>query len=462
MGSPRSNVSDDKTEKTETSDFGQVPSTPSDGSDVEKVSTILTVPPPQTPQEIDGGPRAWLQVLGSFLVFSNLWGFVFSFGSFQTYYEITYLPTETPSTISWIGTVATFLLIVGGTISGPFFDLGYFRTMLFVGAAVETLSVMMLSLCSEYYQIFLTQGLMMGLGSGLLYIPGLALVGRSFKKNRSMAMAITTCGAPFGGVVYTLIFEQLIGKIGFGWTVRIMGFMMLSSYLIAFPLLLFRVTNIGNLASGMKRKLFDPSAIKDVAFCWYTLTSFFIFLGYMVPFVYMASYGQTALGLSRSRALNLIMIAQAASVVGRLGAGYTALKVGVMIPWVTCAACSGIMCIAWSGVNSVGALIAVMALYGCFSGALIPLPPSVFPIVCPDPKVLGARLGMAQGIGSVASLIGSPIAGALSGINARGKPGGVNYLPLQLFCGVTMVFGACNLVGLWMFLVKKRGNPKLI
>lgn len=97
---------------------------------VDQTATTLTAPPPVQ----DGGSRAWLQVLGSFLVFSNLWGFTFAFGSFQSYYELTYLTTQTASEISWIGTVSVFLLISGGTLSGPLFDLGYFRTMLFAGA----------------------------------------------------------------------------------------------------------------------------------------------------------------------------------------------------------------------------------------------------------------------------------------------------------------------------------------
>lgn len=425
---------------------------------IEKAITPLTPPPPV----IDGGLRAWLQVLGSFLVFSNLWGFTFAFGSFQTYYEITYLPDQTASNISWIGTVSTFLLISGGTLSGPFFDLGYFRTMLFAGAAIETLGVFLVSLCGQYYQLFLTQGVLMGLGNGLLYVPGLALVGRSFKKHRSIAMAITTCGAPAGGVIYTLIFEQLIKTKSFGWTVRIMGFVMLGSYCISFPLLLFHAKNVGNLAAGTKRKLIDLSAFKDLAFCWYTFSNCFIFLGYMVPFIYIGSYGEQALGLSRSSALNIIMVAQASSILGRLVAGQTAAKIGVMIPWIVCGMSSGIFCIAWVGVHSKGAFIAYAALYGCFSGALIPLPPSVFPIVCPDPKVLGARLGMAQGIGSLASLIGSPIAGSLTQIHARNKPGGMNYLGLQLFCGVTMMIGGCNLIGLWMLLIKRRKIGKFI
>jgi len=123
-------------------------------------------------------------------------GITFAYGTFQNYYELTYLTTVSPSAISWVGTVQSFLLIVIGVVSGPLFDLGYFKTMLFVGALVETVGVMMLSLSTEYYQIFLSQGVCMGLGSGLLYLPGLALVGRSFRKKRAIAMGCISCGAP--------------------------------------------------------------------------------------------------------------------------------------------------------------------------------------------------------------------------------------------------------------------------
>jgi MFS family permease len=431
-------------------------------STVESVSEEAAAQITSEPLEpaLDGGTRAWLQVVGSFLVFSNLWGFTFAFGSFQSYYELTYFPDQSPSDISWIGTISTFLLIVVGVISGPIFDLGYFKTMLFTGAAMEMIGVFLMSTCTKYWQMVLTQGIVIGLGNGLLYLPGLALVGRSFKKHRAMAMGITTCGAPTGGVIYTLVFEQLISKLGFGWMVRVMGFIMLGSYAIAFPLLLWGAKNIGDISSGTKRKLFDPKAFRDLLFWAYTVSNFFIFCGYMVPFIFLASYGQIQLGLSRSMSLYVIMIAQGSSVFGRLIAAYTASRLGVMIPWVICSLASGIFCIAWIGVKSVESFIAFAVLYGCSSGALIPLPPSIFPIVCPDKTVLGARLGMAQGFGSVASLIGSPIAAALSEVNTHN--GGINYLGLQLFTGLIMIAGGINLIGLWILLIKKRDVKKLI
>lgn len=422
------------------------------------VTTPVTAPPPLE----DGGTRAWLQVLGSFLVFGNLWGFTFAFGSFQSFYELDYLQGQSASSISWIGTVSVFLLICIGIISGPLFDLGGYKIMLLAGAAIETLGVFLTSICSSYWQLMLTQGILMGLGNGLLYLPGLALVGRSFKKHRSIAMGITTCGAPVGGIYYTLIFEQLISKVGFGWTVRVMGFVMLGSYCLSFPLLLWGAKNIGDLSSGAPRKLFDRGALTDVPFWTFASGNFLVFCGYMVPFNFIPSYGEIALGLSRSMSLYISMIAQASSILGRLVAGYSASRIGVLTPWIICAASSGIFCVAWIGVTTQGGFIAIAALYGCFSGALIPLPPSVFPVVCPDPKVFGARLGMAQGIGSIASLIGTPIAAALA--SASSRPGETNYLGLQLFSGLIMLVGACNLGFLWVVLAKRResGSSKWI
>jgi MFS family permease len=174
----------------------------------------------------------------------------------------------------------------------------------------------------------------------------------------------------------------------------------------------------------------------------------------MHQFYYMASYGQIELGMDRSAANYVIVIAQAASVAGRLIASFTASKVGVLLPWLICAISSGVLCLGWIGVHTPGSFMAYAALYGAFSGALIPLPPSVFPVVCPDVQVLGARLGMAQGIGSFASLIGSPIAGALTGIGAHGEHR--NYLGLQLFGGLIMALGGCNLILLWILLIKQR------
>jgi MFS family permease len=429
----------------------------------EKAAAQVEPSPPAVPATVDGGTRAWLQVLGSFIVFGNLWGLPFCWGAFQNYYELTYLTNQTSSDIAWIGTITMFLLILTGIISGPLFDMGYFRSMLIVGALTETFGIFMVSLCSQYWAIFITQGVIVGLANGLLYLPGMALVGRSFKKNRAVAMGIVTCGAPVGGVMYTMVFEQLISRLGFGWTVRIIAFLMLGTYSISFPLLLWGAHNLGDInVAGTKRKLFDKTAFSDAPFWSYSLSNFFIFMGYMIPFFFIPTFAQLELHMDRSWALYTVTFAQASSILGRLVASYAASRIGVMIPWIVCVTTSALLNLVWIAVHERASLIAFSVLYGAFSGALIPLPPSIFPVVCPDPSVLGARLGMAQGLGSVASLIGSPIAGALSTVGVSGRDQR-NYLGLQLWGGLVMLVGAMNLAMLWFQLVRtKRTHTKLV
>lgn len=91
-----------------------------------------------------------------------------------------------------------WLLIVIGVLSGPLFDLGYFRSMLFVGNALVVLGIMMLSLSTQYWQVFLSQGICMGLGAGLLYIPSLAMVGVWFSRKRAYAFGIVMSGIAVG------------------------------------------------------------------------------------------------------------------------------------------------------------------------------------------------------------------------------------------------------------------------
>jgi hypothetical protein len=67
---------------------------------------------------------------------------------------------------------------------------------------------------------------------------------------------------------------------------------------------------------------------------------------------------------------------------------------------------------------------------------------------------------MAQSLSSFATLLGPPIAGALASIGANGSAD-LNYLGIQLFSGITMGFGALQLIGLWYLLYTKRGKTGL-
>lgn len=143
--------------------------------------------------------RSWL-CIGLMLLHR---GFPISYGVFQSFYTLHYLPEYDPSTIAWIGTTQNFLLVMTGVLAGPLYDKGYFRVLLATGSFMGVFGVMTLSLSTQYYQVFLSH-VCNGIGSGLLYVPTLAVVAQGHEKTRSLAMGIVASGIALGKHQYHL------------------------------------------------------------------------------------------------------------------------------------------------------------------------------------------------------------------------------------------------------------------
>ena len=164
-------------------------------------------------------------------------------------YDNTLLQGYSTSAIAWVGTIQIFYSTSGGIISGPLFDLGYDKIMVFIGCFLAVFGYITTSLSTTYYQIFLAQGVCAGL-SGTV-----ALTAVSFQKRRSFAVGITTSGLAFGAVIYPLVFRELLPRIGFSWTTRIMAFIALGCFLIANPLVYWKMprsrAKVGKILSSL-------------------------------------------------------------------------------------------------------------------------------------------------------------------------------------------------------------------
>lgn len=236
--------------------------------------------------------------------------------------------------------------------------------MIIAGSFLGVFGMMMLSLAHSYYAMFLSQGVCMGLGFGLLYVPGVALVSRSFTERRAVALGAATSGAPAGGIIYTIMFNQLISKMGFPWTVRLMGFVMLALFIAGGLLLVGPEVKTVKVENTQRRSLIDMRAFKDLPFWSFAFGNFFIYLGYITPFYFIPTYAQTRLGASRSMSSNVLMISQAASVIGRVVLTIFAHHFGSMISWIVCGVISGVLCICWISADSMVRFILFAAFYG--------------------------------------------------------------------------------------------------
>lgn len=170
---------------------------------------------------------------------ANSGGYIKSFGVFQTYYR-TILP-QNQSAISWIGSIQVFLLFFVGVFGGRATDAGYFRHVYSAGALLQVIGIFMTSLCTEYWQFFLAQGVCSGLANGLMFCAGLSVMSTYFKQWKTVAVGFATCGSVTGGVVYPLMAQYLIPQIGFPWAMRCIGFVALATLLLSSVLYKTRV-----------------------------------------------------------------------------------------------------------------------------------------------------------------------------------------------------------------------------
>ena len=119
-------------------------------------------------------------------------------GAFQTFCTQTYLPHTPSSAIFWIGSIQAFLLLIGGTVTGSLYDRGYPHALVFTGAFLVVLGMMMTSIATSYWRILLAQGVFVGLGNGCLFVPSVSVLPAYFPKNRALALGVAASGSGFG------------------------------------------------------------------------------------------------------------------------------------------------------------------------------------------------------------------------------------------------------------------------
>lgn len=202
------------------------------------------------------------------LVIMNTWGVINSFGVFQSYY-VTALGRP-PSDISWVGSIQVFLLFFIGTFTGRLTDAGYFRPVFFVGSFLCVLGLFMTSLSTQYWQLFLAQGVCCGLGNGALFCPSLSLLSTYFSKKRSLAIGIAAAGSATGGMVFPAMVQQLLPKIGFAWTIRSLAFIQFGSLLLCN---IFIRSRVPPRKSGA---LVDWKSFKELPYVLFAAGMFFV------------------------------------------------------------------------------------------------------------------------------------------------------------------------------------------
>lgn len=247
-------------------------------SQITRVITTSSNKPIEPPP--DGGVVAWTQCAMTTLIIFNTWGYINSFGVFQTYYVNTLgFP---PSNVSWVGSLQIFLLFFIGTFSGRATDAGYLKITLITGSILQVIGIMMTSLSTKYWQLLLAQGICTGLGDGLVFCPSIALVSSYFSTKKSLTLGIASAGSGLGGVIFPLIVQQLLPKIGFAWTMRVLGFLVMATSTLTCALTKTR------LPPRRTGAIVEWGYFKEPPFAFFTAGMFMCFWSLYFAFYYVS------------------------------------------------------------------------------------------------------------------------------------------------------------------------------
>lgn len=378
----------------------------------------------------DGGLMAWLQVLGSWTAIVMTFGISSGTSVIMQWLAKNLLKHKSTSTIGWMFSIQLFIFYFFGVVLGPVTDAYGVRALIITGSIGWVAAIFILSACKEYYQFVLCFSILGGFSSAMLFNPSISVLAHWFSKKRGLAIGIAASGSGVGGIVFTQMSSHLLAKVGFGWTIRS----------IAFVVLFCAVISCATLKSRHKKTSInweeakpDLKSLLDPAFFFCVAGLFFAEWGLFIPKQYIVSY-TVSRGHTAQFGSNLISYLNTASVITRICVGLLSDRFGSFNMMTIFSSMAGIMCLAvWLPAGSEKAvLVAFSVFFGIFSGGVVSLTLITVPQLA-HVKDVGRKFGTAYMIASFAVLTGIPLAGALTGHR---------YLGVIVFSGLVYIIAA--------------------
>lgn len=281
----------------------------------------------------------------------------------------------------------------------------------------------------------------------------MACVAHWFMERRGLASGIAFIGGGFGGVLFPLMIQSLLPKVGWAWSIRILGFVLLVFCAVSVAFCRSRIPPRKGAATSWRDTLPDPRIFADGTGAMAATTAGVLLtdLAYFIPIAYTPSYyiarqhlsGREAFTGSAAFAYQLLAILNAASCIGRAVAGDLADRFGrynTMI--VSLSLCTiSVLCFWLSDIlvpnlPNDALLIVFVLLFGFVSGSNVSLTPICLGQLC-ETQEYGRYYASCFTVVAFGVLISTPVAGALlDAVEATGKE---RYWGVALLTGLSYV-----------------------
>jgi len=163
----------------------------------------------------------WRIAGATFILVAFINGLFFSFGLYQKplIAEFGWARAQT----SLAATIAVATFATSSLVSGILVDKYGPRVVCSLGALIMGLGVMLTSLISEPWHLYITYGFLFGLGGGTQETPPSGIITRFFVKRRGRALGIATAGIGVGTLVLAPLIQFLISSFGWRWACIVTG-----------------------------------------------------------------------------------------------------------------------------------------------------------------------------------------------------------------------------------------------
>lgn len=168
----------------------------------------------------DGG-WGWVVVLASVILSMIMDGISFSFGIL--FPELVTEFKASKSDTSWIGSLFMAVPLLSGPIMSAFVDKYGCRPMTIVGGLISAAGFIISSRVNSLVFMYLTFGILSGLGLGLCYVTAVVSVAFWFDKRRTLAVGLAASGTGIGTFAFAPLTDMLLEEYGWRYTTLILG-----------------------------------------------------------------------------------------------------------------------------------------------------------------------------------------------------------------------------------------------
>lgn len=313
-------------------------------------------PPP------DGG-YGWVCAACVAAVNTHTWGLNASYGVFLAHYlAADGFPGARALDYAFVGSLGIgAALLVSPVATVCVRRLGTRPTML-AGAALEAAGLVAAA-ARRLWHLVLAQGLLFGLGMGLLFVPSVAVVPQWFARRRSLANGVAACSSGLGGLLYSLVAALALPRLSPTWALCLLGLVAL--VVNAVCALLLRDCNA---AVGSAHRAFDAALLRRPEFLLLLAFGCFSMLAYVV-LVFSLTHNAQRAGLSASRAAQVGALLNLGQAVGRPLVDHFSDRTGRINMAALTTLVGGLLCLAvWVNARSYLLFVVFAVVCGAVAG----------------------------------------------------------------------------------------------